>query len=642
MEALNVESALKKIKVYLGQNNFRPYFVVADDASEGEKLKKAFKRFKQIYVSSFCRGGDTPPDTDSLIDTLNALEDDALCFGLGEYIYFTEQERILQALQDRTFNRKVIFICRGIASSLERLASDDAKFRTNNFCRVAGQSTLSVVKVSPSLDIPTDAQNFSELLKLLEGSKSSPITVKTILPIAKVKEVNTFYDAIKSREPRLTASPNALSEEQWRDYFFDDNCTDYPPEHWRTFVAGFKSKFANAYIQHVVSISANFEAYHKNLFFALLEIEDDNSFNEFYPLRKAVVKNISTQYVTEYLERLKGLSTEANVLKYLTDNTDEERRAMIRAVQGKEKIPALLKKNYAAIKDYLTNYDCGDEEITRYFRRYKKIKLCNVDDASFKQLVQEFALKRPANRFETRRAILDRADDKAKLYWLDALGVEFLSYIKARALLCGLTAQIEIARADLPTTTAQNKNFYDDWKGDKFDKNPRLDELKHSPELFDADGKCSAPTYLVDELKIIDAVLNEIKISLAQQSTTKIILTSDHGASRLAVMYGHENKHKMTTVGKHAGRCCPVNELDTKPDCATEENGWLILTNYDRFSGGRLDSVEVHGGATLEEILVPVIEFSLKNTPLTAKPATEEETSEPLKKSDDAFEFFES
>lgn len=637
---MNVESALKKIQVYLGQNNFRPYFVIADDASAGEKLKKAFKSFKQIYVSSFCRGGDTPPDTDSLIDTLNALEDNALCFGLGEYVYFTEQERVLQTLQDRTFNRKIIFICRGIASSLERLACADSKFRTNNFCRVVGKSTLSVVKFSPAINIPTDAQNFAELLKLLEGGKASPITVKTILPLTKVKEVNTFYDAIKNREPRLTALPNALNEEQWRDYFFDDKCTDYPPEHWRTFAAGFKNQFANAYIRHVVSISANFETYQKNLFFALLEVKDEISFNEFYPLRKAAVKNISTQYVTEYLERLERLSTEANPLKYLTDNTEEERRAMIRAVQGKEKIPALLQKNYAAIKDYLTDYDCGDEEITSYFRRYKKIKLCNANDATFKQLVQEFALKRPANSFETRRAVLDRADGTAKLYWLDALGIEFLSYIKARALLCGLSAQIEIARADLPTTTAQNRNFYDDWRGDKFDKNPGLDELKHSPERFDAEGKCSAPTYLVDELKIIDAVLNEIKNTLTQRTTTKIILTSDHGASRPAVMYGRENKHRMATVGKHAGRCCLVNELDTKPDCATEENGWWVLANYDRFSGGRLDSVEVHGGATLEEVLVPVIEFSLQNTSLPV--AAEEQTAESTKKSDDAFEFFES
>lgn len=394
-------------------------------------------------------------------------------------------------------------------------------------------------------------------------------------------------------------------------------------------------------MQYVFNISANYEAYHQNLFFALLEVKDEKLFNEFYSQRKAAVKNISTQYVTEYLERLKNLPAGSNVIKYLTDNTAEERRAMIQAVQGKEKIPAILRKNYAAIKDYLADYDFGDEEITRYFRRYKKIKVCNVDDANFKSLVRELAIERPANKFETRRAILDRVDGKAKLYWLDALGIEFLSYIKSRATRNGLSAQIEIARADLPTLTAQNKSFYDDWQGDKFDKNSKLDELKHSPEQFDADGKCSAPTYIDDEFQIIDDVIAEIKTALSQQTITKIILTSDHGASRLAVMYGRENKHKMNSVGEHSGRCCPINELDEKPTCATEENGWWVLANYDRFAGGRLDSVEVHGGATLEEILVPVIEFSLKVAKVEVKLPSEEQSSEPPKKSDDGFEFFE-
>ena len=76
-------------------------------------------------------------------------------------------------------------------------------------------------------------------------------------------------------------------------------------------------------------------------------------------------------------------------------------------------------------------------------------------------------------------------------------------------------------------------------------------------------------------------------------------------------MYGRENKYKMNSTGEHSGRCCPINDSDEKPDCACEENGYWILANYDRFSGGRLSSIEVHGGATLEEILVPIIEFAL-------------------------------
>lgn len=637
MEILNVEAAVKKIEIYLRQGNFRPYFVSVDDAAACEKLKKIFKDFGRIYVSDFCRG-DTFPDTDELIDALKAVEKNSLCFGLGEYVFFSAHENILRALQDKNFNRKIIFICRGIANLLENLAEADFKFRANNLCKIAGGQSFSVVKFGANVDVPTDAKNFSELLKLLESGNRVSVSVKTNLPLAKVKEIQTFYDAIKNRDSRFSALPDALAEEQWREYFFDDKCDGFPPEHWRTFAAGFKNKFANSYLQRVFGISANYEAYRRNLFFALLEVTDEKIFDEFYPLRKAAVKNISAQYVAEYLERLKNFATGSNAIKFLTDNTVEERRAMIQAVQGKEKIPAIFTKNFSAMEDYLTDYDFGDEEITRYFRRYKKIKVCNVDDAAFKNLVQEFAVERPANKFETRRAILDRADDTAKLYWLDALGVEFLGCLQARAARNGLSVRIKIARAELPTSTAQNKNCYDDWRGDKFDKNSELDELKHSPEKFSADGKCSAPTYIDDEFKIIDEVISEIKIALTQQAIPKILLTSDHGASRPAVMYGRENKHKMNSAGEYSGRCCPINELDEKPNFATEENGCWVLANYDRFSGGRLATVEVHGGATLEEILVPVIEFSLQGAKVES---SSEKLPAPPKKSDDAFEFFE-
>ena len=62
--------------------------------------------------------------------------------------------------------------------------------------------------------------------------------------------------------------------------------------------------------------------------------------------------------------------------------------------------------------------------------------------------------------------------------------------------------------------------------------------------------------------------------------------TSDHGASRLAVINNTENKWRMATDGKHSGRCCPVNEIDEKPDTATEEHEFWVLANYDRFKGG--------------------------------------------------------
>ena len=305
MEILNVATAAEKIRIYLKRDTLRPYFVISDGAPECEKLRKKFNSLKRIYISDFCKG-DSPLDTDLFTEELDALEKDAFCFGLGEYIYFTAQENILRTLQDRNFNRKIIFVCRGIANLLERLADEDFKFRTNNICRVEGKGKFFVVKYDPKIKFPTDARNFSELLKLAESGRDS-IIAQSDLPLVNVKAINNFYEAIKYREPHFIAPPDALNGEQWQEYFYDDACEGYPPEHWRSFAAGFKNKVSNPYLKFVFARSADFETYRKNLFFALLAVDDENVFKEFYSLRKAAVKNISSPHLAEYLARLEKI-----------------------------------------------------------------------------------------------------------------------------------------------------------------------------------------------------------------------------------------------------------------------------------------------------------------------------------------------
>ena len=611
MKILSVDDAFKKIYLYLGSKFFCPFFVISDGADECAAFRKNFDdSFEKIFISDFC-GGDFPLDTDLFVEKLKNLDKDSFCFGLGEYIYFTGQENILRGLQDKIFKRKIIFICRGVAHFLEQLADEDPKFQANRICRVPGNFDLSILKYTPKLNFNVDAENFTELLKLLENGNLKSLSVKSDLPLLNVREINSFYDAIKFNDPHFPAPHNALTDSQWKDYFFDNKCTGYPPEHWRTFAAGFQNKISDEYLQYVFSISTTYEDYQKNLLFALLNVDDEKLFQKFYPLRKSATKNISAKYLAQYLEHVKKFPAE-NLAKFLTDNTDAERRAMIESVQGLKEIPEDFLKNFPAIKNYLNDYDFGDDDFNNYFHRYKKIKLCNLFDDDFRQLVEQFAITRPYNKTYTRRALLDKFNENSKLYWLDALGVEFLSFILYTAVSLGLDFKVNIGRSTLPTLTALNKDFYDDWLGDKFQKNNKLDDLKHSSEKFYANGKCSSPTYFCDELKIIYDAIAEIKLWLDSHPDKKVLLTSDHGASRPAVMFGREVKYKMLSAGEHSGRCCPINEIDEKPDCAIEENGYWIMANYDRFSGGRLASVEVHGGATLEEILIPVIEFSLK------------------------------
>ena len=100
---------------------------------------------------------------------------------------------------------------------------------------------------------------------------------------------------------------------------------------------------------------------------------------------------------------------------------------------------------------------------------------------------------------------------------------------------------------------------------------------------------------------------------MINEPISKVIMISDHGASRLAVINEDGKLIEMAEKGEHSGRCCSKNDLDSQPSSATDAGEYWSLANYDRFKGGRKANVEVHGGATLEEVTVPIIEITKKS-----------------------------
>lgn len=175
----------------------------------------------------------------------------------------------------------------------------------------------------------------------------------------------------------------------------------------------------------------------------------------------------------------------------------------------------------------------------------------------------------------------------------------------------GLSVKVDITRADLPTITSINKSFYENWPGDLKYKEEDLDNTKHKKEggFFYTQDK--TPVHIIRELEIIEKAIDAAVSSLALHKCKQFVIASDHGASRLAVIKEKENPHQTDTKGEHSGRCCKAYDEDNR-ECVVEENGYFVRTDYERYAGSRAANVEVHGGATLEEIVVPVITLSLK------------------------------
>ena len=579
-----MNEAKLNISRYLNGTDKRAYFVSADGA-EYLELKNYLRGLSTIRVGNFCYG-DGFPDWDGFFYAVRSLTRDAVCLGVGESALLSGNYRLINRLRSQTFSEKLVILCRGVKNFLIWLATENPKFR-KNLSVVESEETFSVIQYEPGLHVEMALKNFRELIQRLEDGATGTIEVNSELPLEKVLRISTAYEAVKYREPELRAPSTALTESRWRNVLRGD-------QSWSRYLGGFGERFANDYEQFAFEQSSNFDEFERNVFHALLKLKPNSrGFDEFYQLRKSLVATCDEKYLPSYIEAVKSLGSDG--VNYLTDNTRMEFRAAVELASNR----TVLEKNFPAVRRYLTDYDFGDERLTKYFRRYKELKLFNNDAAEFLLEVARQSELRLYNAQETRAAVLERTGGGV-LYWLDGLSVDFLGYIEQRLAELGLRSRIQTARAELPTLTSFNRSFYDDWPFQKFPKNERLDEVRHNSR--------KVSIYFCDEIFIIEDVLNELSTLLKCGEADKIILTSDHGSSCGAVKYRGQTL-KLNATGEHGGRCCKIDGRDAKPKDAVESNGYYSLTNYDRIQGGRIDGVEVHGGATLEEVLVPVIEI---------------------------------
>lgn len=335
-------------------------------------------------------------------------------------------------------------------------------------------------------------------------------------------------------------------------------------------------------------------------------------FYSYYNERKRIVRDFEDADISLFVSE--NAIEPSNGICRLTDNTTVEKQEIIKWVANNGVIPE-LEYIYPALFYYLKDYsfECGANSsvFTEYFNEYKQQKVLNKLFDGFEAKAHKLSLLYA--HLDTRENIISKIDDKdsCRLVWIDALGVEYLSLIQWLAREKGLSVTTHIVRSDLPTITSINKGFYDSWSGDK-EKISELDEIKHKEKGGFDNNNCRLPIHLANELDVIQKAIRDIAAKLINHKYKKIIIASDHGASRLAVLSQHEEKYFTDTKGEHSGRCCKYFD-DYDIDNSISENGYIVLTDYGRFKGSRAANVEVHGGATLEETVVPLIEFTLKS-----------------------------
>ena len=371
----------------------------------------------------------------------------------------------------------------------------------------------------------------------------------------------------------------------------------------------------NDYLSIVVSKSETFADFINNCFCEILNHSPrDKNFITLYNQRRKVVAQL-LDYVDElsfFCKQVYG--KKENALYYLTDLSTKEKELTIELLHiykpSQDSMLSILKSSYPDLAAYLSTFDFGNDYLNKYFRLYKYCKVTNQILPELREMVEEQAQQRQYNEWlRPRSEIVDNLKAKSPndiLYFMDAMGVEFLGYMQEKCFEYNLLFHADIARCELPSITSINKGFVQEFKNSKCTviDNKELDDLKHEGQNTYNYENTKLPIHIVEEINILNKLIDQLKALNANQTAYVI---ADHGASRLAVINESENKWEVSEKGQHSGRCCPKSDISEKPEFATEENDFWCLANYDRFKGGRRANVEVHGGATLEEVTVPVI-----------------------------------
>jgi hypothetical protein len=340
---------------------------------------------------------------------------------------------------------------------------------------------------------------------------------------------------------------------------------------------------------------------------------NDNDAEKFAAERANALTGLSVEsLIVEFIGQTKNIDSAA---KFLNCGTTAERIELVRRVSKLDLtagLPEPFVRLYPALTDYLSSeYDYGSSDLTSYFKEYRKLKIANTVTEAFVKKAYDFVL--PVS-FPARESLLAdlRTDDTALLV-VDGMGAEYLPLLLAMARRRNMNLDsFTVVSVKLPTSTKFNPIVWDSKR--TLDTIKEIDTVIHYGA---AKNEINLPERNIEKgLRTFDEVFNRIATGL--NKFFRVVLTADHGTSRLAVLA--HNSNLGTTLSWNGqpddwrysvapeGVTRPLEfEQQYHPDSGKT---YWVVRGYNRLpkSGGKL--YELHGGASLEERLVPVIVFT--------------------------------
>lgn len=296
-------------------------------------------------------------------------------------------------------------------------------------------------------------------------------------------------------------------------------------------------------------------------------------------------------------------------LKYVTTLTETEKQLLVIWL-GEEKISrdsikSLLPDLYAYTAPIPRDMFAGAAWLEEYFNEYRFSKIANSLSSELSALIHSHngstaSFETWKNEFKTVKTILSHRSDVEVYYWIDGLGIDWLPFInqvieehQGDGVFLN---EVCIGTAQLPTTTSVNKAILESLPHARLKKIGDLDEFAHSHKQY--------PDYLCDELKL---VRQAIEHALSLYNGKKIAFVSDHGISYMAQ---HGKAFKLASaIGEHSGRCATWKQPRIPQDkkyIITDDEKMICSLSHNSLTDKTPYGIGAHGGATPEELLVPI------------------------------------
>lgn len=665
---MNLEECIKKIDKYLSKDNVQPLIVDVQNQKDRSALLTHYDvgSAKLVKASDYCNF-DELPRLDDLFHDLSTRDGVFFVTELTSFLKLLGEKKLKNVMKELLAMNVIGHVIVVSFQCRKQLSFKDPRIQLRIAIIDGDEAGIpELVLTSPGLSLSGRITAIKGINKFA-GSVESECVEKLYINTEKKKEnypyalyrlvgLNKAYDALMQKDSKTSELSETIgTDEQWNyalgliekhqswvnviDLEIGNHLTleVYVPgfsrmdtdRRWLYYV-GLKLFGAknNLCLHDAASRSSTLRDLITNIYRGILDKKpEDRDFWDYYESRKILLNQIGnpSAELTAYCKVVAGKGK--SVLYYLTDNSQQEKEAVFIFLDQygleykREDLMGILQRVYPDLYAYMQPYWFKNDLLDKYFQDYKYQKIINKLFSEFETIVLEQAGKREYNLFlEPRSLKTEKLSTKdAFLYFVDAMGVEYLGYIVSTCKELGLNANITVCRCELPSITSRNKEFLEPWDEDKIVSIKDIDEIKHHGKFgYDYYNNSKLPLHLMKELETLHNILEKIRNKLIGEPIRRVWMIADHGASRLAVLHDTENIWEMEEKGQHSGRCCPKSDVDVQPNYATDAGDFWALANYDRFKGGRKANVEVHGGATLEEICVPIIELTYKEGSIEA------------------------